>query len=118
MTRVAQIGALVCLLVFGLFVLGCLSGIGWVRVSPDKRYVTVVVPVSEPVDEDTEWELRVLDLQTRATIPVRRFKMGQDWFAACQWSPDSQNSCSMVKRGGLIHSTSLMWLRVNWSCFQ
>jgi dipeptidyl aminopeptidase/acylaminoacyl peptidase len=90
MTRVAQIGALVCLLVFGLFVLGCLSGIGWVRVSPDKRYVTVVVPVSEPVDEDTEWELRVLDLQTRATIPVRRFKMGQDWFAACQWSPDSQ----------------------------
>jgi hypothetical protein len=90
MTRVAQIGVLVCLLVFGLFVLGCLSGIGWVRVSPDRRYVTVVVPVSEPVDEDTEWELRVLDLQTRATIPVRRFKMGQDWIVACQWSPDSQ----------------------------
>jgi hypothetical protein len=88
MTRVAQIGVLVCLLVFGLFVLGCLSGIGWVRVSPDKHYVTVVVPVSEPVDEDTEWELRVLDLQTHEMIPVRRFE--GSFIAACQWSPDSQ----------------------------
>jgi hypothetical protein len=88
MTRVAQIGVLVCLLVFGLFVLGCLSGIGLVRVSPDKRYVTVVVPVSEPVDEDTEWELRVLDLQTHEMIPVRRFE--GSFIAACQWSPDSQ----------------------------
>jgi hypothetical protein len=88
MTRVAQIGVLVCLLVFGLFVLGCLSGIGWVRVSPDRRYVTVVVPVSEPVDEDTEWELRVLDLQTHEMIPVRRFE--GSFIAACQWSPDSQ----------------------------
>jgi hypothetical protein len=88
MTRVAQIGVLVCLLVFGLFVLGCLSGIGWVRVSPDKHYVTVVVPVSEPVDEDTEWELRVLDLQTHEMIPVRRLE--GSFIAACQWSPDSQ----------------------------
>ncbi len=91
--RIAKIGAGVCLVVFLLFALGCFSGLGLVRSSPDKRYITVVIPVDKPTrnnsDSDTQaLQLCVYDLQTHELIPV--FRADSLTISACQWSPDSQ----------------------------
>jgi hypothetical protein len=86
---------------FALFLVGC-SGLGWLRVSPDGRYTTVVVPVPKASEggnqqtEEGELELRLYELQTGDTIPLTRFDLDNKMVVGCQWSPDSTRLTFLV----------------------
>lgn len=85
-------------LLWSLFLIAWLSGCGdqgWVQVSPDGRYTTVIRPVQ--VSEGEEYfELRLYDFERNGTTLITQFspreqlKMPFEWVINCQWTPDSR----------------------------
>ncbi|MFN3690341.1 MAG: hypothetical protein ACK4UU_05375, partial [Fimbriimonadales bacterium] len=70
---------------------------GWVRVSPNGKYATVVVP-HEISDDEKYVELSLCDLDRNTITPIAYF-FGQHaitsatplvWISNCQWTPDSR----------------------------
>ncbi|GIV07216.1 MAG: hypothetical protein KatS3mg017_0935 [Fimbriimonadales bacterium] len=80
-----------------LLLIAWLSGCGdqgWVRVSPDGRYTTLIRPVQS--SEDKEYlELSLYDFERDETTLITQFspneqlKMPFAWVMNCQWTPDS-----------------------------
>ncbi|MFN7018766.1 MAG: hypothetical protein ACK4RG_05765 [Fimbriimonadales bacterium] len=95
MRRLKIVGALVCLAA-ALSLSGC-GDQGWVRVSPDGKYATVVIP-QEISDEEKYAELSLYDLDRNTITPIARFALETQapstipflWIANCQWMPDSR----------------------------
>lgn len=84
-----------------LLLIAWLSGCGdqgWVRVSPDGRYTTLIRPVqSVQSSEDKEYfELSLYDFERHETTPIAQFRPQEPlttpfvWVMHCQWTPDSR----------------------------
>ena len=95
--RLKRMSGALCMLVAAVLFSGC-GDQGWVRVSPDGQYVTIVRrPPDAPADsEDTELALYHID--RRQTTPIVRFSLDKNsshkgWVHDCQWTPDSRAVC-------------------------
>jgi len=94
--RLKRMSGALCMLVAAVLFSGC-GDQGWVRVSPDGQYVTIVrQPPDAPADsEDTELALYHID--RRETTPIVRFLDKNSpyagWVYNCQWTPDSRAVC-------------------------
>lgn len=87
--RIAQTGIALCLSGLALLLLGC-SGMGWVSVSPDGKYVTFVGSVPDQEDDRKELDLRLYNLQTGESTSLIVLDLENRWIGSCQWSPDSR----------------------------
>jgi hypothetical protein len=71
---------------------------GWVRVSPDGQYATIVrQPPDAPADSAT-LELALYHIDRRQTTPIVRFSLDEEsphtgLVYNCQWTPDSRAVC-------------------------
>jgi hypothetical protein len=94
--RVKRMSVVLCMLVAAVLFSGC-GDQGWVRVSPDGQYVTVVrKPPDAPADSN-DLELALYHIDRRQTTPIVRFLDKNSpyagWVYNCQWTPDSRAVC-------------------------
>jgi hypothetical protein len=95
--RLKRMSGALCMLVAAVLFSGC-GDQGWVRVSPDGQYVTIVrQPPDAPADSAT-LELALYHIDRRQTTPIVRFSLDENsphagWVNNCQWTPDSRAVC-------------------------
>jgi hypothetical protein len=95
--RLKRMSGALCMLVAAVLFSGC-GDQGWVRVSPDGQYVTIVrQPPDAPADSAT-LELALHHIDRRQTTPIVRFSLDENsphagWVNNCQWTPDSRAVC-------------------------
>jgi hypothetical protein len=71
---------------------------GWVRVSPDGQYVTIVRRPPDAPADSADLELALYHIDRRETTPIVRFSLDENsphagWVNNCQWTPDSRAVC-------------------------
>jgi hypothetical protein len=71
---------------------------GWVRVSPDGQYVTIVRKPPDAPADSYDAELALYHIDRRQTTPIVRFSLDEGsphagWVNNCQWTPDSRAVC-------------------------
>jgi dipeptidyl aminopeptidase/acylaminoacyl peptidase len=71
---------------------------GWVRVSPDGQYVTIVRQPPDAPADSADLELALHHIDRRQTTPIVRFSLDENsphagWVNNCQWTPDSRAVC-------------------------
>lgn len=92
-----QVCLAVCVGVAAMLLTGC-GDPGWVQVSPDGEYVTVMrLPPDAPADSE-ELELALHHIDRRTTTPIFRFSSDEKSLNAgrvynVQWTPDSRALC-------------------------
>jgi hypothetical protein len=94
--RVKRMSVVLCMLVAAVLFSGC-GDQGWVRVSPDGQYVTVVRQPPDAPADSAEPELALYHIDRRETTPIVRFLDKNSpyagWVYNCQWTPDSRAVC-------------------------
>ena len=95
--RVKRISTAVCLAIAAVLFAGC-GDQGWVRVSPDGQYVTVVRQPPDAPADSADIELALYQIDRRQTTPIVRFSLDANsphagWVYNCQWTPDSRAVC-------------------------
>jgi hypothetical protein len=94
--RVKRMSVVLCMLVAAVLFSGC-GDQGWVRVSPDGQYVTVVRQPPDAPADSADPELALYHIDRRETTPIVRFLDKNSpyagWVYNCQWTPDSRAVC-------------------------
>jgi hypothetical protein len=94
--RVKRVSLSVSMLVAAVLFSGC-GDQGWVRVSPDGQYVTVVRQPPDAPADSADPELALYHIDRRETTPIVRFLDKNSpyagWVYNCQWTPDSRAVC-------------------------
>jgi hypothetical protein len=94
--RLKRMSIALCMLVAAVLFSGC-GDQGWVRVSPDGQYVTVVRQPPDAPADSADPELALYHIDRRETTPIVRFLDKNSpyagWVYNCQWTPDSRAVC-------------------------
>jgi hypothetical protein len=94
--RVKRMSVVLCMLVAAVLFSGC-GDQGWVRVSPDGQYATIVRQPPDAPADSADPELALYHIDRRETTPIVRFLDKNSpyagWVYNCQWTPDSRAVC-------------------------
>jgi len=95
--RLKRMSIALCMLVAAVLFSGC-GDQGWVRVSPDGQYVTIVRKPPDAPDGSIDTELALYHIDRREITPIVRFSLDSNspynsWVRNCQWTPDSRAVC-------------------------
>jgi dipeptidyl aminopeptidase/acylaminoacyl peptidase len=95
--RLKRMSIALCMLVAAVLFSGC-GDQGWVRVSPDGQYVTIVRKPPDAPADSADLELALYHIDRRETTPIVRFSLDENsphagWVNNCQWTPDSRAVC-------------------------
>jgi hypothetical protein len=94
--RLKRMSGALCMLVAAVLFSGC-GDQGWVRVSPDGQYVTIVRQPPDAPADSADLELALYHIDRRETTPIVRFLDKNSpyagWVYNCQWTPDSRAVC-------------------------
>lgn len=95
--RLKRMSGALCMLVAAVLFSGC-GDQGWVRVSPDGQYVTIVRQPPDAPADSADLELALHHIDRRQTTPIVRFSLDENsphagWVYNCQWTPDSRAVC-------------------------
>jgi len=95
--RLKRMSGALCMLVAAVLFSGC-GDQGWVRVSPDGQYVTIVRKPPDAPADSADLELALHHIDRRQTTPIVRFSLDEGsphagWVNNCQWTPDSRAVC-------------------------
>jgi hypothetical protein len=95
--RLKRMSGALCMLVAAVLFSGC-GDQGWVRVSPDGQYVTIVRQPPDAPADSYDAELALYHIDRRQTTPIVRFSLDEGsphagWVNNCQWTPDSRAIC-------------------------
>jgi hypothetical protein len=95
--RLKRISGALCMLVAAVLFSGC-GDQGWVRVSPDGQYATIVRQPPDAPADSADLELALYHIDRRQTTPIVRFSLDEGsphagWVNNCQWTPDSRAVC-------------------------
>jgi len=95
--RLKRMSGALCMLVAAVLFSGC-GDQGWVRVSPDGQYVTIVRKPPDAPADSYDAELALYHIDRRQTTPIVRFSLDEGsphagWVNNCQWTPDSRAVC-------------------------
>jgi hypothetical protein len=95
--RLKRMSGALCMLVAAVLFSGC-GDQGWVRVSPDGQYVTIVRKPPDAPADSYDAELVLYHIDRRQTTPIVRFSLDEGsphagWVNNCQWTPDSRAVC-------------------------
>jgi hypothetical protein len=95
--RLKRISGALCMLVAAVLFSGC-GDQGWVRVSPDGQYATIVRQPPDAPADSADLELALYHIDRRQTTPIVRFSLDENsphagWIWNCQWTPDSRAIC-------------------------
>jgi hypothetical protein len=95
--RLKRMSGALCMLVAAVLFSGC-GDQGWVRVSPDGQYVTIVRQPPDAPADSADLELALHHIDRRQTTPIVRFSLDENsphagWAYNCQWTPDSRAVC-------------------------
>jgi len=94
--RLKRMSGALCMLVAAVLFSGC-GDQGWVRVSPDGQYVTIVRKPPDAPADSADLELALYHIDHRETTPIVRFLDKNSpyagWVYNCQWTPDSRAVC-------------------------
>jgi hypothetical protein len=95
--RLKRMSGALCMLVAAVLFSGC-GDQGWVRVSPDGQYVTIVRQPPDAPADSADLELALHHIDRRQTTPIVRFSLDENsphagWIWNCQWTPDSRAIC-------------------------
>jgi hypothetical protein len=95
--RLKRMSIALCMLVAAVLFSGC-GDQGWVRVSPDGQYVTIVRKPTDAPADSADLELALYHIDRRETTPIVRFSLDENsphagWVNNCQWTPDSRAVC-------------------------
>jgi hypothetical protein len=95
--RLKRMSIALCMLVAAVLFSGC-GDQGWVRVSPDGQYVTIVRQPPDAPADSADLELALHHIDRRQTTPIVRFSLDEGsphagWVNNCQWTPDSRAVC-------------------------
>ncbi len=95
--RLKRMSVALCMLVAAVLFSGC-GDQGWVRVSPDGQYVTIVRKPPDAPADSYDAELALYHIDRRQTTPIVRFSLDEGsphagWVNNCQWTPDSRAVC-------------------------
>jgi hypothetical protein len=94
--RLKRISGALCMLVAAVLFSGC-GDQGWVRVSPDGQYATIVRQPPDAPADSADLELALYHIDRRETTPIVRFLDKNSpyagWVYNCQWTPDSRAVC-------------------------
>jgi len=95
--RLKRMSGALCMLVAAVLFSGC-GDQGWVRVSPDGQYVTIVRKPPDAPADSADLELALHHIDRRQTTPIVRFSLDENsphagWVYNCQWTPDSRAVC-------------------------
>jgi hypothetical protein len=95
--RLKRMSGALCMLVAAVLFSGC-GDQGWVRVSPDGQYATIVRQPPDAPADSADLELALHHIDRRQTTPIVRFSLDENsphagWVNNCQWTPDSRAVC-------------------------
>jgi hypothetical protein len=95
--RLKRMSGALCMLVAAVLFSGC-GDQGWVHVSPDGQYVTIVRQPPDAPADSADLELALYHIDRRQTTPIVRFSLDEGsphagWVNNCQWTPDSRAVC-------------------------
>jgi len=95
--RLKRMSIALCMLVAAVLFSGC-GDQGWVCVSPDGQYVTIVRQPPDAPADSADLELTLYHIDRRQTTPIVRFSLDEGsphagWVNNCQWTPDSRAVC-------------------------
>jgi hypothetical protein len=94
--RLKRMSIALCMLVAAVLFSGC-GDQGWVCVSPDGQYATIVRQPPDAPADSADLELALYHIDRRETTPIVRFLDKNSpyagWVYNCQWTPDSRAVC-------------------------